>query len=218
MAKLACFKWLKIIAFLLVLYVSMAFITQIVVLKVDDETVVKVEPRYNYADVGETFTVNVTVANVQNLYGVEIVLQWNASILQVTHVDLRLGVNESRPDGVLYSPVFIAKNETSQAEGRYYLAATSYNPAPPYSGTGNIVKITFIALAAGNCTLELTSKLIDWPPPDREPRIPWLIQHTTVDGYFIIIPEFPGNLASLMFVIIFLAFVVIFNRFAGSCG
>jgi hypothetical protein len=194
------------------MYISLAASFQNLFLKANNETVVKVLPQYSYADVGEEFTVNITVINVQNLYGVEITLQWNASVLRVLRIDLRLGINESYQDGVLYNPIFIAKNETLQTEGKYLLAATSYNPAPPYNGTGNIVKITFIVLAVGNCTLDLSSKLIDWPPPDREPRIPWPIKHTTVDGHFIIIPEFPNKIIVIVFIILLTVISFFFNK------
>jgi len=167
----------------LILLLSTPFLFQMVIVEANAETVVKVEPYANFAHVDETFTVNITVVNVQNLYGVEVVLHWNTSILEVVNTDVRLGV-ESHPNGVLHEPIFIAKNETTQEEGKYLLAGTSTAPAPPFNGSGNIVRITFNVTNAGNSKLDLETKLSDWPPPEREPRISWPIDHTTIDGFF----------------------------------
>lgn len=211
MVKLTIPMQRKISAIFLFLLFLLTFLLQTAMLKTDDKTIVKVDPQYSYADVGEKFTINITVVNVQNLYGVEIALQWNASVLRAVHIDIQLGINQSNQDGILYDPIFIAKNETSQAEGKYFLAATSYNPAPPYNGTGNIARITFNVLAIGNCTLELSSKLVDWPPPDREPRIPWPIEHITINGYFII-PEFPHGIIIGVFMILLATLIILFNK------
>lgn len=151
--------------------------------KAPAETIVEVEPYASTAQVGGSFTVNITLADVQNLYGVEVILHWNASILQVVAVDVRLGF-ESHSDGVLHEPIFTAKNETIQEEGKYLLASTSTAPAPPFNGSGNIVRITFNVTNVGDSRLNLETKLYDWPPPDREPRISRPIEHTTIDGFF----------------------------------
>ena len=55
------------------------------------ETAVEVEPHTSFAWVGETFNVNLTIINVQNLYGLEVTLSWNSSVLKLVHIDLRVG-------------------------------------------------------------------------------------------------------------------------------
>lgn len=167
----------------LTLLLSMLFLCQMVVVEANAETIVRVEPYASFAHVGETFTVNVTVFDVQNLYGVEITLYWNSSILDVVKIDVRLGI-ASHLDGVLHGDVFIAKNETNPEEGKYLLAGTSTAPAPPFNGSGNIVRITFNTTNASDSKLDLETKLSDWPPQDRIPRISWPIEHTTIDGFF----------------------------------
>jgi len=147
------------------------------------EVTIMVDPYASFAHLGETFTVNVALINVQNLYGVEVTLSWNASVLQIVRANVRLGV-ESYSDGVLHHPVFIAKNETIQAEGKYILAGTSTPPAASFSGSGNIAIITFNVSDVGYSKLDLETKLADWPPPERDPQISWPIAHNTVDGFF----------------------------------
>jgi hypothetical protein len=111
---------------------------------------------------------------------------WNATVLQATKVDARVGV-ESFSDGVLHEssnspPIFIAENNLTQSEGEYMLDVTSMAPAPSFSGSGNIVKITFNAINVGSSALSLQSQLYDYPPTDRDPRISLAIDHTTQDS------------------------------------
>jgi len=161
----------------------MLTLTKVNVAKPDKVTQVKVNPYASVAQIGESFTVNITVSDVENLYGVELTLRWNASTLRVVNVDVRLGV-ESHLDGVLHEPVLIVKNETIREEGKYLLAGTSHSEAPPFSGYGNVLRITFNVTSVGSCRLDVEAKLADWPPPDRDPRVSWPILHETIDGFF----------------------------------
>lgn len=176
---------------------SLLLMIQTCYAKPSDETLVKIEPYSSSANVGETFTVNITVVSVQNLYGLEANLYWNSSILQVEKIDVRLG----QTDGVLHNSVYVVENSTQK--DRYVLAATSTAPAPPFNGNGNMVSITFKVSDAGNCELCLESQLYDYPPPDRDPRISLPIQHTTIDGSFsITIPEITPTISLLALMIL----------------
>jgi hypothetical protein len=149
-------------------------------------TIVKVEPSTTSPDMGQPFTVIISVMNVQNLYGLEVDLKWDASVLQATAVDIRAGV-ESYSDGVLHQssnspPIFIAENNLTQSQGEYTLTVTSTAPAPSFSGSGNIVKITFSPIRLGTSALNLQSQLYDYPPIDRDPRLSLAIDHTDQDS------------------------------------
>jgi hypothetical protein len=73
---------------------------------------------------GKTFSVNVTLENVTDLYGYEFKLLWNTTLLDC------IGVNVTPPAewGTNY---FIAKNESDEALGRYWLAV-SLLPRPSH--------------------------------------------------------------------------------------
>jgi hypothetical protein len=155
------------------------------------DTTVAVNPAETNALLGETITVNITMSNVQNLYGVDVSLLWNPSALSIQNVDVRLGV-ESHPDGVLHTAsgadIFIQENTTDQENGEYYLVATSVAPAPAFSGSGNIAILTFNITDVGHSELILLTELADYNPSGSN-----LIDHTDVDGSVdSVIPEFPS--------------------------
>jgi len=188
---------------------------QVITVQAAPETIVKVEPYSKSANLGETFTINITVVGVQNLYGVEATLCWNASILEVVSLDLRLGV-ESHPDGVLHelpsAPIFVAENNLIQERGEYRLAATSVSPASSFNGSGNIVRLTFNVTNLGDSKLDLETQLYDYPPPDREPRISWPIDHTTIDGFLNAIPEFSNIMFVLLFMLLSILVVIVLKK------
>lgn len=172
------------------------------------ETIVKVDPSNISVTLDESFIVNITVIDVQNLYGVEAKVYWNTSILQLVDVDIRLGV-QSHPDGVLYEPFY---NITEERIGKFTIAATSLTPAPPFNGSGNIVRMTFHIIGIGESIIDLETKLYDYPPPDREPRESLPIPHTTIDGTVsALIPEFP-NIVVLITLFTAITIVLIFLK------
>jgi hypothetical protein len=143
---------------------------------------VKVEASPSNPHVGETFTVTVSLANVQNLYGIEVILKWDSSVLEAAKIDTRLGV-ESHRDGVLHEstntpPLFIAENNLATDKDEYRLVATSTSPATAFSGSGNIVTLTFNPKTIGSSQLTVQSQLYDYPPTDRDPRVSQPIDHT----------------------------------------
>lgn len=152
-------------------------------------TVVRVDPSTTSTAMGQTFTVTVSITNVQNLYGLEVDLSWDPSVLQATSVDPRVGV-ELHTDGVLHEssnspPIFIAENNLTQNQGEYRLTVTSTAPAAPYSGSGNIVKITFNPLKVSTSALSLQSELYDYPPAN---QVSSPIDHTSQSSSVTVIP------------------------------
>jgi hypothetical protein len=180
------------------------------------ETAVDVLPYASAYSVGQSFTINITVLNVQNLYGVEATVNWNSSVLELSNVDIRLGHTDI--DGVLYntsstSPPFIAENSTQ--DGQYAIAATSTGPAPSFNGSGNIVRITFNVTNSGHSNVDLESQLYDYPPPDREPRVSNPIEHTTTGGQFnTTVAEIPNSAILLVFTALTVSALVLSKKIA----
>ena len=181
----------------LMLIVSFALVAlfpiQAVLVQAASGTTVSSVPSTITPALGENFTVNITVTNVQNLYGVDVELSWNASVLQVLNVDLHLGV-ESHSDGVLHeifpnAEIDVVENDVSSETGTYHVVATSVNPAPSFSGSGNIAVLTFTVISLGHSGLALETELADYPASE-EPAS--LIEHTNNAGAINVIPEFPS--------------------------
>jgi hypothetical protein len=177
------FKSIKFPIEVLLLVTICLLLCPILAVSAQTSTVVAVVPSTVLANLGESFTVTVSLSNVQNLYGLEVILNWNPDALRVSKVDVRLGV-ETYPDGVLHEsssspPIFIAEDNLTQTEGEYSLVATSMAPASSFSGRGNIVKLTFEPLALGASKIDLESQLLDYPPADRDPRISQPIAHSS---------------------------------------
>lgn len=173
--------------FLIVALVSSIFIEAT---NCQSGTTVKVQKSLSQIVVGQSVVVSVVLTDVVNLYGVEAILKWDPLILQATNIDLRLGV-ESKADGVLHeaptSPyIFIAEDNLDQNSGEYRLVATSMAPASAFSGSGNIVKITFNSIKSGNSVLDLETELSDYPEEGRDPRVSNPIQHTTIDSSILV--------------------------------
>lgn len=85
------------------------------------------------------FEVNVTAANLVDLYGVDFKVTWNPDYIELVEVDVE--VDE------IWTQYFIGMNEWNNTVGWYHLVATSLDGAPddPYgfNGTHKIVKLKF---------------------------------------------------------------------------
>jgi hypothetical protein len=86
-----------------------------------------------------TFTVNVTAANLVDLYAMDFNVTWNPNYLELVDVDVE--VNE------IWTLFWIAHQEVDNVNGNFWFVATSLDGAPdnPYgfNGTNKIVALTF---------------------------------------------------------------------------
>jgi hypothetical protein len=129
-------------------------------------TVMKAEASTTQPHVGDTLTVNIKISNVQNLFGVDVTLSWNPSVLSIVSATSQLGV-ESHPGGVLHEtssyPIEIVDDTASQSTGQYHLLSTSTGSATPFSGSGTIATLSFRVTHSGSTGLALISELSDHP-------------------------------------------------------
>ena len=151
-------------------------------------TTVTVTPQSSTPVVGQTFTINIQLSNVQNLYALDVTLDYNSVVLQLVNSKVDLGTS-SIPGGVLYgSPVTddenniasgaVYYNTSLSTASEYHLFATSVNPAGAFSGSGTIATLTFKVTNAGDSNLTLASTLANYAPDGTsEP-----IAHTDVSG------------------------------------
>jgi hypothetical protein len=123
-----------------------------------------------------TFTIAVKIANVTNLYGLDIQFKWNPALLEyVSHV-VKIP-KDTNPDGVLYDPVLKIKDKANSTEGTYWVVFASMLPAPSFNGTGTVFELTLKVKGVGRCVLEITS--CDLSDVNGVP-----ISRTVQNGYF----------------------------------
>ena len=137
-------------------------------------TTVTVTPQSSTPVVGQTFTINIQLNDVQNLYALDVTLDYNSLILQLVNSKVDLGTS-SIPGGVLYgSPVTddenniasgaVYYNTSLSTSSEYHLFATSVDPASAFSGSGTIATLTFKVTNAGDSNLTLASTLANYAP------------------------------------------------------
>jgi len=112
-------------------------------------------------NLNENFTVFIVIENVLDLYGFDIQLRWDPSIIHCVGWELHVPV-EDYPDGVLHETAMVIKNvvdESASIPGSEpgamgWWAATSLAPAEPFSGNGTVVTLTFQVVGQGSCKIE----------------------------------------------------------------
>lgn len=155
------------------------------------DTVVNAQASSSEPKIGETLTVDITISNVENLYGVDVQLSWNPSVLSIIEAKSMLGV-EANPGGVLHESgtdtLMVVEDSASQDAGEYSLIATSVGSSPAFSGSGKIATLTFNVTSAGSSGLTLQSELADKPAAGENAEF---IEHTdTADNVTTVVPEF----------------------------
>jgi len=90
---------------------------------------------YTATTLGKKFTVNITIADVVNLYSFEFHLTYNTTVLDAT--DITIGA-------FLKSPYQIAKKIIDDSAGSIWLSVKSLPPAPSSNGSGILATITFM--------------------------------------------------------------------------
>jgi len=119
---------------------------------VSTKTILFTYPIRTIVSQGETFSVKVILSNVDNLRGWEFKLYWNNTILKCT------GAEISVPDvwnGNVVDAGPGIENNFNATYGRYWIAVSALNPAPPFNGSTVVATLTFEARAAGSTMLDL---------------------------------------------------------------
>jgi hypothetical protein len=173
------------------------------------EAVVYIDPvSYTAPEVGVTFTINVSIANVTNLYAYHFILWYNTTLLDGVKVELP-------PNHFLtpsYNPnnIFVTDeidDDYNATHGLVGVIATLTGAEPPKNGSGVLATITFNTTTPdGPSPLKLYFPGFAYPvklsDPDANP-----IPCTAVDGTVEVIPEFPSFL--LMPLMVAMTLVVI---------
>jgi hypothetical protein len=116
----------------------------------------------------QTFPINVTVANIIDLYGFEFKLGYDTTLLDLVGVTIHQFLKPS---------TFMVANETNEEEGWYWLGISSMASPPGVDGSGPLVTLTFKVTGIGSCALDIYDiKFVDSDAA--------LIPVSVEDGYF----------------------------------
>jgi len=161
-------KIIIVISLLVLLSIAIVFFVM-----VRGRETLHVDPRTSIGSIGQSFTVKISVSNVNNLYGWEIKMRWNATILDTVNVTEGSFLKSG-------GDTFFA-NQTNNAVGFVLVDCTLLGNVSGVSGSGTLVTIQFYVKESGECILDLyDTKLIS---TSEQP-----IAHTVTDGYFKVIP------------------------------
>jgi hypothetical protein len=200
--------------FLSMTVVCLLFVMAPIQAALAQSTTVSLVLTQNAVTVGETLTVNVTISNVQNLYGIDVTVNWNSSALQILKVTDWLGV-ESYAGGVLHEtpsyPVEIAVNNTSQETGTYQIVATSQGAADPFNGSGTVATLMFNVTGAGQSTINVLSELADHPAIGETNSEPIVHSDFGASVNAAPIPEFP-QIAAVGLVLAIATVALLFSK------
>lgn len=115
----------------------------------------------------KNFSVSATIANVTMLYGVEFKFYWNTTLLDLTHVSFSLP----------WGSFLLAKNETNESLGRYWLSVNAMSPSTPFNGSRTVVTFTFKVANMGSTVFHFADTILG----DKQANN---IFHQIVDGFF----------------------------------
>lgn len=113
---------------------------------------VKVFPAEASVAVGQTIEVTIQAENVSNLFGIELSIRFNASVLEVVDADANKPGTQITAGGFL-SPDLETTNEVANDVINY--AVQQVSPHNPVSGNGVLARITFRAKSAGTSNIAL---------------------------------------------------------------
>lgn len=105
----------------------------------------------------EVVPVTVRINDVTNLYGAEVIVSFDPTILEVVDADGNSGNGiQIENAGMLSERIWVARNEADNTAGTAHYAVTLLNPAPPVTGSGDFIRIYFRAKAAETSTLHFS--------------------------------------------------------------
>jgi hypothetical protein len=143
--------------------------------------------------VGQTFNISITINNVADLWAWKVRLNWNPNVLNITSVQEGLFLRS------LGNTLFLWPGTSSPAIIEGYVPEISCNlfTDAGASGNGTLATLTFKVLATGESDITINETALLSSTTGNPP-----IQHTDVNGYVTIVPEFPVLLVLLPFMIL----------------
>ncbi len=119
--------------------------------------VVKLVPQEAEIHPNQTIHLDVTIENVQNLYGIELHVVYDPAMLTIVDCDTAKDGIQIVPGNFL-KPDFVVRNQVDAASGTIDYVITQVSPTKPASGKGVLATIEFRTVKAG--ATELTPTIL----------------------------------------------------------
>ena len=179
----------KFLLLILCILISSMAMTSLV--KATPETLAIYPPSHTVEELGEQFQVNITIADVTDLWSYILDLSWNASILEC------IEVTEGPFMKNVAGTVFLSK---APEPGYIPEITCSFLSIVGASGNGVLATVTFNATGIGETDLHIGGPLAG--EPDLIDNDEWPITVTVEDGSITVIPEFPTSIILPLFLIL----------------
>ncbi len=177
------------------------------------ETVVYIAPQSNLIpQIGETFSINVSVTDLTNLFGYDFILWYNTTMLDCLSVEWP--TNHFLTPNLNPSNIFKVKtieDNFNETTGAVRVVTTLTGDEPPKNGSGVLVTITFNSTTTdGPSPVKLYWPGFVYPvklsDPDGNP-----IPCNAISGEVTVISEFP-LISMILFLVLMTATVTFFKR------
>jgi LysM repeat protein len=119
-------------------------------------------PSPQQVPLGGTASVQLRLENVNNLYGIEAHLIFDASLVQVEDDDPEWNGVQIAP-GEIPNPEFTVQNAVDNSVGRLDYAVVQLAPRPPASGSGVVATIRFRGVRKGSGSIRFSSAKLASP-------------------------------------------------------
>jgi hypothetical protein len=123
------------------------------------QTTLRVSPQTSQLEIGETTTVDLRIAQVYGLYGIEVHLRFDPDVLEVVDADSAQDGIQLEP-GTLPAPDFIVQNYADNSTGTIDYAVTQLPPSKPSEGEGTIARVIFRAKKAAVSQIQFEQFLL----------------------------------------------------------
>lgn len=126
-----------------------------------DPLQVRVFPVEGHFAVGHDFQVEVWVENVSGLYGADIQLSFDPTLLAVLDANSAQPGVQVMPRADLLAPDLVVRRDADNGVGTIWYAVTQLNPRLPVSGSGALFSFTARALAPGRSAIAVTEQMLN---------------------------------------------------------
>ena len=102
----------------------------------------------------QVVTADVYIQDVVGLYGADVQLSFDASMVQVLDENPNVSGIQIQPLASFLHPDFVILNAADNVAGTIRYAVTQLNPTSPATGSGSLMRFRFQALQPGSFTIQ----------------------------------------------------------------